>query len=202
MKWDDREISRRITSGIVVLGLILGVSGCASRQDTADTIPGNPAKASPSPSAQPSGSSSASPPETDTSLVADRIFALAGPRFAGIIVHPTEGRIVAYWAGDIPSAVADYASTSPGGVTVELNEDAPFTRDELKSAAERITQSEIGKEVGVSSVAVRPDGSGLGIDLVGNVPTPINVEALAELAGLPVDAIDYTPFNEVVPAGG
>lgn len=202
MRWDDWESRRRIAGGIVALGLVLGVLGCASpsRQSGADTTPSDPATASPTPSPQPTGSRTLSPSETDTSLVADRILALAGPRFSGIVVHPAEGRIVAYWAGEIPSEAADYASTSPGGITVELNDDAPFTRSELKSAAERITQSEVGEQVGVSSVAVRSDGSGLGIDLVGDVPTPAKVEAIAAVAGLPENAIEYTPFNAAVPA--
>jgi alpha-tubulin suppressor-like RCC1 family protein len=49
-------------------------------------------------------------------------------------------------------------------------------------------------------VAVRSDGSGLGIDLVGDVPTPAKVRAIAAVAGLPENAIEYTPFNAVVPA--
>lgn len=136
----------------------------------------------------------------DTSPIADQLFALAGPSFAGLMVHESEGRIVAYWAGAIPRAAADYAATNPGGLTVELNDEARFTRTHLKIAAERITQSELGQRAGVSSVAAKSDGSGLGIDLVGEVPAPAVADAIADLADLPKDAITYTPFNRVVPA--
>lgn len=203
MKSDDRGRRQRVASGIVVVGLVgLGLLGARAQADrgieeaATATVPA-PVSLAPSP---PTGAGSGTTaPQLDFSPVADRIFALAGPGFAGLIVHEGEGRIVAYWAGEIPQAATDYAATSPAGIAVELNEDARFTRSDLKAAAERITQSELGRQVGVSGVAAKSDGSGLGIDLAGEPPTPAHVEAIAQLAGLPNDAITYTPFNPLVP---
>jgi hypothetical protein len=201
MKWWDGRGGRRFgAAGLVVASLILGALGaCADGNTTGAAAPSGPTPASTAPSPPPTLDSSTGGTQIEFSPVADRIFALAGPRFAGLIVQEDEGRIVAYWAGEIPTAAAHYAATSPGGITVQLNDGARFTREHLSAAAERLTQSELGQQVGVSGIAAKADGSGLKINLADGLPTPAEGQAIADMADLPNDAITYIPFNPGVP---
>lgn len=153
-----------------------------------------------SPPTEPTPAHHAAESDGDISAIADRLFALAGPRFAGLRVDEAHRRIAAYWAGDIPAAAAAYAARKPAGITIQLDDQAPFTRLSLQASAERVANSEMGRKIGVSSVAARGVGTpGLHVDVKGDVPPPALRRAVAQLAGLPEDAITYTPYNELVP---
>lgn len=200
----------------VCIGALLAVWGCASSTHSVASSPASrtvPA-ASNHPSVQSSDPHGSAPRSSnvasssgrssatsgiDFSALADGIFSHAGERFSGLIIDQDQGRIVAYWVGDVPAEVEELATTFPLGVDVQLEGGAAHSRLELSSAAERVTTSAAGSKAGVSAVAVLPNGSGLKIDVAGEVPTGALAAEVAAVAQLPLGSIAYTPFSAVVP---
>lgn len=123
--------------------------------------------------------------------VPDVLSELGGDRFAGLEMHGQH--IVSYWVGTVPAEARDYAESEPEGMTIELVTSARFSRDELTAAAERIVNSEAGGHAAISWVSAESDGSGLEIAVEGEEPSPTVQQEIAALAGLPENAIAYTP---------
>lgn len=129
---------------------------------------------------------------SELSTVADRIKTLGGEGFAGVEVRQDQV-IVSHWVGAAPGRVKAYAESRPMGVTIVLVERARFNREQLQASQARIADCDLAIEVGAVGVSVLADGSGLRIDLRGALPERAQRERLAELAGLPGDALWFRP---------
>ena len=63
----------------------------------------------------------------------------------------------------------------------------------------RISESAVGERARVEAIAAKSDGSGLHIDVAASVPDDRTKSKIAALAGLPENAIRYTPPSRMVP---
>lgn len=140
----------------------------------------------------PSVDAADAPATADYPGVVDRLRVLGGSHFAGVEIQEGRNQIESHWIGGIPATVDDYARSRPGGVTIQLVEDARFSRDRLQAASTRVADSALALDAGLSGVSVQPDGSGLRIDVKGVMPDPKTHADLADLAGLPADALTFT----------
>lgn len=129
--------------------------------------------------------------------VPDRIFELGGEGFAGLFVDEVENSITTYWKGAAPAQLVAYARTRPSGVRIRLVENAPYSRSDLSAAASRVMSSQAGIAAGVSLISPKVDGTGLKIGVLGLVPSEEQQAAIASVAGVPVDAITFTPNSGI-----
>lgn len=126
-------------------------------------------------------------------VVAERVRALAGRRFAGLRVDEFRGEVTAYWAGQVPQRVLRYADGNPRGITVTVHAGADYTRQRLSDAAEVLVDSPLGQRLGVSMASVRADGSGIDVSLEGDGPSPTEARKVSDLIDLPANAISFRP---------
>jgi hypothetical protein len=127
---------------------------------------------------------------------ADSIVAAKGPGFAGITVSPETGTVTAYFTGtpDARSAAAIAAARSSVKVTVAR---AAHSQAELAAAARTLTAT-----AGVTSIAVRADGSGLDVATAGGASSkmvlrskvPLHVAPEASRPTLASRGNDFAPY--------
>lgn len=139
---------------------------------------------------------SASTPTT-TTKVADKLRDLGGSHFAGLTIDPGRRVIQSYWTGGVPVAVAEYARTHPGGVAIELVENAPYSRDQLTAAARRIADNSVSQTSHIATIEALSDGSGLEINVSEDVPDDATRTQIAQIAQLPVSAISYAAHSGI-----
>jgi hypothetical protein len=102
------------------------------------------------------------PSNEAVAVVAGRLDDLgAGTGLAGITVDESRRTVTVHWQGTAPTEVHTYVAERPLGVSVRLVEGARYSRAEAMVAAQRLTGSAYARQIGLQSVAVNPDGSGL-----------------------------------------
>lgn len=134
----------------------------------------------------------ASPSPEAISAVAERVATMADDRFAGLVVDEPRGRIRSYWVGKAPQGVVDLA-TGSSAVHVEVVTSAAYRRSELRDAGDRIMRSRLPGLRGLSSIAVKPDGSGLEVNFIDELPSQRERAAIAKIAVLPQEALEFRP---------
>lgn len=125
--------------------------------------------------------------------VAGQLEGVGGERLAGLELSDSGRRIVAHWVGSTPPVVADYVATLPDGVHVTNVEGARYGRAHLQAVAARVADTPEAEAVGVSSITVKSDGSGLRVDLVSGLPADAVRAALVAATGLPKSAVEFVP---------
>jgi hypothetical protein len=108
------------------------------------------------------GLSASSPTDDVIPPVAERIFDLGKDGgFAGQRTDYKNRAITVFWKGTAPTDVHDYVASRPFGVNVTLVEGAKYSRAEGNAARTRIWNASIATEIGIVSISVKGDGSGL-----------------------------------------
>ncbi len=136
----------------------------------------------------------------DLPAIATNISRLGGADFAGLEISNDSNAIVVRWVGKTPKVVTDYVATLPDGVHVTNTEGARYPRTKLQAVAAAIVNSPEAAAADVSSISAKPDGSGLRVDIIAELPSPAERAALVSLSGLPADALEFVAnAGEIVP---
>ncbi len=142
----------------------------------------------------------AAAPLTDadaTAVVADSLWAQGRDTgFAGQRVDESTQTINLYWKGRAPAQVQQYIATRPHGVTIRLTEGARHSRLEGMRAAERLADGPQAAALGIQSVAVKGDGSGVVARIAGRSPKRIDVDSATAIAGT---AVEFVTRSTAVP---
>jgi hypothetical protein len=80
---------------------------------------------------------------------------------AGITVDEGQRLVTVHWKGAAPAAARAFVAGRPLGVSIQLVEGARSSRAEAMAAAQRLADSALGRRIGLQSVAVNVDGSGV-----------------------------------------
>jgi len=119
---------------------------------------------------------------------------------SGIKIDETSGSLVAWWKGRMPTDVRAFVQKERPGLTVEVIEGAKWDRSEMQSAAERIiADSSLVTQLGITSVAVNADGSGVTTSVSADAVTADEVQAVERVSGLPGGIRIVTGQGPVVP---
>jgi hypothetical protein len=100
----------------------------------------------------------------------------------------------------MPTDVRAFVQKERPGLTVEVIEGAKWDRSEMQSAAERIiADSSLVTQLGITSVAVNADGSGVTTSVSADAVTADEVQAVERVSGLPGGIRIVTGQGPVVP---
>lgn len=128
------------------------------------------------------------------SYVADEVRSMSDPQgFAGLVTHPEHSAMTVYWRGDSGPELLHYARSTPYGITIEVVTDARFTRVEvMRASSALIGDQALVAGLGIVTTSVRPDGSGLAVQVSGKAPDSATRAQLERRFGLP-DGLFFEP---------
>ena len=104
------------------------------------------------------------------SYVADEVRKISDPQgFAGLVTDPEHSAMTVHWHGEPSPELLDLAQSTPYGITIEVVTEARFTRVEVMNASSAlISDRTLAAELGIVTTSVRPDGSGLAVQVSGS----------------------------------
>jgi len=184
----------RRTHGYLSLLLVsatLSVSGCGAWSSGAEPVPSAPHELNEGSLSALSGEQSAAASELTNELGED-------PRFGSVALNAATGGLVLYWHGDPPDQVLASVRDSHPEVPVEVR-GVELLPGDLRAAARAILETE--SDAGVGATYVRPDGTGITVQVhLDQVTEDLNEMAarLSSQVGFPVDVEGGAP----VPAEG
>lgn len=128
------------------------------------------------------------------SYVADEVRTMSDPQgFAGLVTDWDRSAMTVHWRGDPSPELLDHARSVPYGITIEVVHDARFTRVELMRASSALLGDRaLVAELGIVTTSVRPDGSGLAVQVSGKAPDSTTRTQLEGRFGLP-DGLFFEP---------
>lgn len=81
--------------------------------------------------------------------------------FAGLRTDYPNRSLTVFWNGPVPASIKEYAESRPHGVAIEIVPGSAYSRLQLQEARERLIQNPLTRELGIVSISVNGDGSGL-----------------------------------------
>ncbi len=128
------------------------------------------------------------------SLLADQIKARGlDVGWSGTIVNPETNALTVYWKGKVPAELRRSLASDPYGISVELRENAPYSRLEQREAIERVINDERAtRDWDVVGGAARPDGSGIDVYVAAKAASRSSVQGpITETAQVAADDIRF-----------
>lgn len=121
------------------------------------------------------------------SYVADEVRKISDPQgFAGLVTDPEHSAMTVHWHGEPSPELLNLAQSTPYGITIEVVTEARFTRVEVMNASSAlIGDRALVAELGIVTTSVRPDGSGLAVQVSGRAPDSATRAQLESRFGLP-----------------
>jgi len=119
------------------------------------------------PGPAPIGLSETSPADDVIPVVAEKVFDLGSDQgFAGQVTDYDKRAITVFWTGVVPNDIQKYVDSKPYGVDISI-ESGMVSRADAEAARSRLKESPLSSTLGVVSISVAYDGSGLHLGVKG-----------------------------------